>query len=975
MQTRLNPVKQSGQNPAPLLEQNKPSIGAQAQGLRRVIGGVWIFCLLGLAATLVAVFAAGALQSVLILSGLFLFEFLAGLAAYRILRPPAIHAPDAIYPPGRLVRAAFILIVSTIAACLLAPVFFRGLALPSVLLSILLVVLVFHNLPSRHLPIMLMVAVGTFLLGFMIDFMASANRPVLFPLLVSQILLIVLLAVIGIVILNHIGNYPLRTKITIVFLAIGIASIALIAYFAIVSIRTSLTQTADKTLNTASQAAMNAVDMFISTTLETMDSQAQLQIWSQFYAARGERDELEWQQAVEAQFREFMMPGVIGEGQAGNRRSFLLAYMLLDTAGQVILDTRESLPQASPVIGSGSSGRNYGNSDFFQNSITSSIPYVSAVEFTRDDRAFLYFSDSVTDASGSRLGVIVAVYNAAVLQQIVGESNNLAGDQSYAILLDDNYLSLANGLSTGLPYRFVIPTDTDRVHALIQAGRIPDRSIADLSPEQPELGLALQSPSAKYIKYGDGQLASITASTIKPWTMVYTQAESYFLAPLDRQAFIIKLIASLLVAVMAMLTGVGLSHLIGPPLRRLAGFAETAAAGDWATRLPAHGEDELAVMAQALNGMKDSVQQQVAELDGQFQERVRLLDRRSQQLQAAAEVGRAASTIHNVDELLVRVAGLIGDRFDFYHVGIFLLDEAREYAVLRATNSDGGKRMLQRQHKLAVGQQGIVGNVTGNAQARIALDVGEDATFFNNPDLPQTRSEMALPLIAGGNLFGALDVQSTQPEAFSRDDVIVMQVLVDLIAVAIENARLFVSGQEAIESAQRAYGEISRLAWQERLRAQTEVGYRSIDRGVTTLSREEIISGALQRSDAASSSVLTLPIKVRDTVVGYLDTLKPSASVEWSDEDLQIVNTLVDQVGIALESARLYESSLSQAQRERLISEITSRLQGSLDVEAVLSTAAQEIYQAMGLQDVTIVLSEPTAAGAERDNEDHGIVG
>ncbi len=128
------------------------------------------------------------------------------------------------------------------------------------------------------------------------------------------------------------------------------------------------------------------------------------------------------------------------------------------------------------------------------------------------------------------------------------------------------------------------------------------------------------------------------------------------------------------------------------------------------------------------------------------------LQRRAIQLQTAAEVSRDASAVRDLPELLNRIVTLIRDRFGFYHAGIFLLDDAQEYAVLQAASSEGGRRMLARGHRLTVGETGIVGYVTGTGEARIALDVGEDAAFFDNPDLPATRSEMALPRVRGQSL-------------------------------------------------------------------------------------------------------------------------------------------------------------------------------------------------------------------------------
>jgi GAF domain-containing protein len=174
--------------------------------------------------------------------------------------------------------------------------------------------------------------------------------------------------------------------------------------------------------------------------------------------------------------------------------------------------------------------------------------------------------------------------------------------------------------------------------------------------------------------------------------------------------------------------------------------------------------------------------------------------RRTVQLEAASEVARDTTAILDVDQLLDETVHLISKQFGFYHAGVFLVDERGEYAMLRAASSEGGQRMLERDHKLAVGKIGIVGYVTATGEPRIALDVGKDAIHFVNPDLPNTRSEMALPLISRGRVIGALDVQSTDEAAFSEDDVAVLQTLADQLATAIENARLY---EQAVNTAEQ----------------------------------------------------------------------------------------------------------------------------------------------------------------------------
>jgi signal transduction histidine kinase len=167
------------------------------------------------------------------------------------------------------------------------------------------------------------------------------------------------------------------------------------------------------------------------------------------------------------------------------------------------------------------------------------------------------------------------------------------------------------------------------------------------------------------------------------------------------------------------------------------------------------------------------------------------LQHRGTQLLAAAEVSKSASTLLDPDELMNQTVHLIRERFDLYYVGIFLVDETGQSAVLRAGTGEAGQQMLEAGHRLVVGGESMIGWSIANAQARLALDVGAEAIRFNNPYLPRTRSEMALPLIGRNRVLGALTVQSAQEAAFSTEDIITLQTMVDQLTIAIENARLY----------------------------------------------------------------------------------------------------------------------------------------------------------------------------------------
>lgn len=261
--------------------------------------------------------------------------------------------------------------------------------------------------------------------------------------------------------------------------------------------------------------------------------------------------------------------------------------------------------------------------------------------------------------------------------------------------------------------------------------------------------------------------------------------------------------------------------------------------------------------------------------------------------------------------------------------------------------------MLARGHKLAVGQVGIVGYVAAKGEPRIALDVGTDAVFFNNPDLPQTRSELALPLKARGEIIGVLDVQSTKATAFTDEDVEILQILSDQIAVAIENARLLSKSQEIIRELNSIYQTQVNQAWKRRLEPQN-IAY-AFRQGKVQKERALITPDG---HDGIDQNLLKLPILLRNQSLGWITLRRSPEAKPWSQEDIEFAQGIVDQLALALENARLLEENRRRAQQEEMIGKVSAKTQGMLDVESVLKAALEEIGSSLGLSKVQIILRD-----------------
>ncbi|MGA7192405.1 MAG: GAF domain-containing protein [Anaerolineales bacterium] len=358
-------------------------------------------------------------------------------------------------------------------------------------------------------------------------------------------------------------------------------------------------------------------------------------------------------------------------------------------------------------------------------------------------------------------------------------------------------------------------------------------------------------------------------------------------------------------------------------------------------------EKSLEKSNQELQDLTQTLEQRVQERTTELTQSNETSQQRAYELQIVADVARAVASLRNLDELLPEITHIISERFRYYHVGIFLLDNDRQYAVLRAANSEGGQRMLARGHKLRVEPTSIVGYASAYVRPRVASDVGTDAVYFSNPDLPTTHSEMALPLIVGDQLIGVLDIQSIEAGAFGEEQIEVLTTLANQVAVAIENARLFGQTQQALEEAQKIYNEFVAQGWRQNSKTRTTLGYR-FDKGKISSLTSPIEVRAMTAVKDSNEGEMTLPIQIRNQVIGVLNIRPGDGSRRWSENDLVIVRAAVERAGLALENARLLDDAQRRSARERSIGEISNKISTLSDIDSIMRSAVEELGHRLG---------------------------
>jgi GAF domain-containing protein len=407
-------------------------------------------------------------------------------------------------------------------------------------------------------------------------------------------------------------------------------------------------------------------------------------------------------------------------------------------------------------------------------------------------------------------------------------------------------------------------------------------------------------------------------------------------------------VVMIFIGVGVLLLGVLTALTIRQAVQPVVALTETAIAitkGDLSRVAPVESDDEIGILAQSFNQMTEQLLELIGSLEKRVSERTVDVEKRSSQLQAAVDVGRAASSVLDINQLIQEVVGVIQERFNLYYVGLFLLDETKEWAYLRAGTGKAGRDMLARGHRIQVGH-GMIGWTIANAQPRVTSEADLDVIRLATEELPGTRSEAAIPLRVRREVIGAITVQDIHTDTFDGPSIASLQTMADLVSIAIENARLYTESQDALETSRRAYGEVSRKAWKET--TQREIVYHSNEFGTIRYQSD------LVPPDRENKKILTLPIKVRDTVIGELSTQKPDDAGDWHPEEITLLEAVVEQLGVALESARLYEETQRRAAFEQLTREVTTQMRESLDIDTVLRIAAAEFKRVLDLSEVEI---------------------
>lgn len=773
----------------------------------------------------------------------------------------------------------------------------------------------------------------------------------------------------------------LRIRLVTAFLAIVIIPLAILSVIQSRFTFSVLTNEVTQALKLTAQQTAAGVDRFMNDKQRSIMEAAQQNLFSTYLALPAQERRSSPQ---DFQLRTTMR---IMDTNEVNSSIYISSYALLDNRGVAVYDTLldrvtnrfspEILRTMGIDLGALINGEGVDESaqQYFQVPYQTGATYISDVEITNSSRGFFYISAPVRNKDGEIIGVLRARYDGLLLQDLLHSYSGQLGKNSYAILLDENNIRLADAYTPNNLYKSIAPLPAAKIEELKNKQRLPDLPAHLLSTNFTDLAKTLetfneqnpvfQSNLSPGLKSSQQEIGAFSRMNTRPWKVIYLRSD-YSDEALRRDQRRLATLVTVLIAALVGVIAVGASQLLSNPIIQLTRTAQKIHDGDLDAQVEAKGSDELGTLGAAFNSMTSQLRTLIAQLEDRVKARTQEIEKqnlalanRASQLQTVSEVARQIVSSQELENLLSSVTHLVSERFGFYHVGIFLLDEKREYAILRASNSAGGQKMLARQHMLPVGKVGMVGYATGTGQARIATDVGDDAIYFNNPDLPETRSEIALPLKVGDQIIGALDIQSTKPNDFQPDDIYLFSTLSDQVAIAIYNNQLYIETARALEESRSLHRKYLRSEWDTDTQQRKVLGYVYNRTGITPQQSEnplwkkvfssgEAVFAALPGgSDVPGSAMMAVPIAVRGETIGVIHVQDQGQARLWSEDEIALVNSIASQVAGALENVRLFENTVRRAEREKKAMQITAKIRSTNNPEEMMQIALSELQQAL----------------------------
>lgn len=743
-------------------------------------------------------------------------------------------------------------------------------------------------------------------------------------------------------IIRQFRNYSLQTKFIVTFLVVTLTSLALLTFLNNWITQARLTTEANRALFTAAQQTTLELDNFINNNLEVIRTEAQLPLWSEYLSL-----------AADERANNSREPEVRATLRALSRKTNISSYALLDLEGRTVMDTF-----ASHI------GLNRSDREYFQAPLKTGLSYVSPVQFSpTTGKPSIYFSSPIRNAAQNIVGVLRIRYDASALQQIVSQNNGLAGEESFAVLFDENFFHLAHGVDPDTLLIGIGVLDPARLIELRAARRVPDLPMEKIIIHLPDLEQNLRNVANQpYFEALDlatddkiNQVA-VTAMATQPWLVAFFQPQEVFLAPVQTQTQTTFLLA---IFVAAIVGGVafGVGRYLSNPIVRLTVVAQQITGGQLDVQTPVESQDEIGQLSQSFNSMTAQLRRMIGSLEDQVHER-------TMELTLSMKVGQRASMIRELDELLPAITEFIRERFGLYYTQVYFVDDSGRNLLLRAGTGAVGEELLARSHSIPVGPGSIVGQAAAG-QSIVVRDIQASELHRANPLLPDTRSELAIPLIVERRVIGVLDMQSNEVNTFTERNLAVFEAMATQLAISIDSAQQWEANQLAQRRAEEALRLLIRENWSETLSKRRQGLSFAYDLDSV---RPLTVNGS-SKGESASEDDIAVPLIVRSQPIGQLAVQKP-ANRNMSSDEQALLSAVAQQLAQKAENLRLFEATQEQANREHIARQITDKIRASRDIETALRTAAEELSKALGTTRAVVDLKvELQASDQEHPNQ------
>jgi GAF domain-containing protein/HAMP domain-containing protein len=609
---------------------------------------------------------------------------------------------------------------------------------------------------------------------------------------------------------------------------------------------------------------------------------------------------------------------------------------LIDLQGKILVSTKDDRV-----------GKDVSNRDYFVNGTQAS--YISPVYHSADlGRITMVATRPFLDPNGGTLAVVAGRVNLAVLNEILLQEAEL-GETGEIYLVADNHIILSSSQFDGsdLQETYFYSQKINTVLAQKSTGS----GLYNGYRGVPSIGVYRWLPTI--------QMALITEQN---------QSE----ALQTSRAFMIAITITAAIALLvAIVIGQLAARRIIHPLRNLTETAEQITAGDLNLTAKIEKKDEIGALAHAFNDMTLHLVSLTSNLEDRVTELTHKLDKRSTELRIAAQIARDTSQSSTLDELLTRAALLIQDRFNYYHVGLYLLDERGEFAILRGSAGQAGQEMLEQGYRLKIGESDLIGSAIRTGKPCMVQERDTESRLFNNPLLPNSRSEVALPLMIGDRVTGALNLHSTWVDDFEIDTIEVLQTMVDQLAKAVENIDLLGEMQETVQKLENAYGQYTAGTWQsfvQRTRRLRGLRYRGLQaeppseltkEAREALQRHKTILGEkrIEANEEAMRNTLAIPMTLRGQTLGVVNV--EFEGYRPTPEIIAFYEEVTERLALALDNVRLIEETNLRSEQLKLLQEITAAAASHVNLEHLFEDVTARIRAGFEADHCGLILIDP----------------